>query len=180
MALLPVHTAEGLADKPFSILHLPSSLAADNPHFSPFTSHMSIGFTGGCACGAIRYECTAEPMAMFHCHCRDCQRATGGPCTSIVMVPEAAFKLLQGSPRWHSTSSTAGGKLDRGFCSECGSPLLGRGELDGGNRFVGVHAASLDDPGLFKPQMHIWTGDAQPWDHMNPALPKFEQYPPSG
>ena len=140
---------------------------------------MPPSFTGGCACGAIRYECADEPMMMFHCHCRDCQRATGGPFTSVVAMPAAAFKLLQGSPRWYSTSSTAGGKLDRGFCSDCGSPLFGRGEIDPQTPFIGIQAASLDDPSLFKPQMHIWTSDAQPWDYMNPDVPKFEKYPPS-
>jgi hypothetical protein len=136
-------------------------------------------FTGGCACGAIRYECTGEPMMMFHCHCRDCQRATGGPFTSVLAFHGARFKLLKGSPRWHSTESTAGGKLDRGFCPDCGSPLFGRGEIDPQTPFMGVHASSLDDPSLFKPQMHIWTSDAQPWDYMNPEVQKFEQYPPS-
>jgi hypothetical protein len=43
-----------------------------------------------------------------------------------------------------------------------------------------VLAASLDDPGLFKPQMDIFVSDAQPWDQMNPAIPKYEQYPPLG
>ncbi|PYJ25771.1 MAG: aldehyde-activating protein, partial [Verrucomicrobia bacterium] len=38
---------------------------------------MNIPFTGGCSCGAIRYECDAEPIMMFKCHCRDCQQGTG-------------------------------------------------------------------------------------------------------
>ena len=70
---------------------------------------MKIPVGGGCACGAIRYESTAEPIVMLHCHCRDCQRASGGPFTSFVVVPAEAFKLLQGSPRFHASPSEAGG-----------------------------------------------------------------------
>lgn len=138
---------------------------------------MPISFTGGCACGAIRYECNGEPLTMFHCHCRDCQRATAAPYSSVIGMPGTVFKLLQGTPRWYSTPSTAGGLLDRGFCADCGSPLFGRGEIDAETPFMGIHASSLDDPRLFKPEMHLWTCDVQLWDHMNPDLPKFRHYP---
>jgi hypothetical protein len=90
----------------------------------------------------------------------------------------SGFKLLQGTPRWYSTPSTAGGLLDRGFCADCGSPRFGRGEIDPETPFMGIHASSLDNPRLFKPEMHLWTCDAQPWDHMNPDLPKFRHCPP--
>jgi hypothetical protein len=49
--------------------------------------------TGGCACGAIRYEVTEEPMVMFNCHCRDCQKTTGGGYTPVFYVPATAFKI---------------------------------------------------------------------------------------
>src|SRR5262245_23711384 len=89
---------------------------------------MKIPFTGGCACGAIRYESTTEPMEMFHCHCRDCQQSSGGPFSSFVIVPAEAFKLLQGSLRFHASPSTRGGKTNRGFCLECGSPILAKAD----------------------------------------------------
>ena len=136
---------------------------------------MPASFTGGCACGAIRYECNAEPTAMFNCHCRDCQRATGTAFSAVVYVPAKAFKITKGAPRYYSTSSGAVGHNKRGFCADCGSRLFGGGTDEG----QGINAASLDDPTLFKPQMHIWTSDAQPWDQMGPKLPKFETYAPS-
>src|SRR6266480_1429411 len=80
-------------------------------------------FSGGCACRAIRYESTAEPMIMLHCHCRDCQRASGGPFSSYVVVPTKTFKLLQGQLRVHASSSEAGGQTRRGCCPECGAPI---------------------------------------------------------
>ncbi|MGB8355906.1 MAG: GFA family protein [Chthoniobacteraceae bacterium] len=135
-------------------------------------------FTGGCACGAVRYESTAEPLVMLHCHCRDCQRASGGPFSSLVVVPKEAFKLLQGTLRFYSSPSEAGGETHRGFCPECGSPIMGN--PDAAPHITAIIAASLDDPGWFSPQMNVWTSDAHAWDPMNPALAKFEKYPPSG
>ncbi len=132
-------------------------------------------FSGGCACGAIRYQSTAEPVLMVHCHCRDCQRSSGGPFSSFVIVPSDAFKLLQGSFRFYESSSHAGGKTHRGFCQDCGSPIMAQSAV---NRDVAaIWTASLDDPSWFTPQMDVWTSDAHPWDQMNPALPKFEKYP---
>jgi hypothetical protein len=78
---------------------------------------MKIPFTGGCACGAIRYECTAEPIMMLKCHCRDCQRVTGGGFAAAVLVPAESFRLIRGQLRYHFTSSIRRGKHKRGFCS---------------------------------------------------------------
>jgi len=135
-------------------------------------------FSGGCACGAIRYESAAEPMMMLHCHCRDCQRSSGGPFSSFVIVPTEAFKLSRGSLRFHDSPSEAGGKTHRGFCADCGSPIMAQSAA--APEVAAIWTASLDDPSWFNPQVDVWTSDAYPWDHMNPALPKFEKYPRSG
>jgi|SRR5688500_4124730 len=132
-------------------------------------------FAGGCACGAIRYQSTAEPAMMLHCHCRDCQRSSGGPFSSFVIVPAEAFKLLQGSLRFHASPSEAGGMTRRGFCADCGTPIVAKS--DSVLQFAAIRTASLDDLGWFSPQVDVWTSDAQRWDQMNPALPKFEKYP---
>ena len=80
-------------------------------------------FSGGCACGAIRYESTAEPVMMLHCHCRDCQRSSGGPFSSYVIVPTEAFKLLQGSLRFHASPSEAGGRPIGAFALNAARPF---------------------------------------------------------
>src|SRR4029453_14467956 len=129
------------------------------------------------ACGATRYESTAEPMMMLHCHCRDCQRASGGPFSSYVIVPTGVLKLLQGSLPFHASPREAGGQTRRGFCPECGSPI--QVTTDTQPDIVAIRTASLDDPSWFKLQVDVWTSDAHPWDQMNPALPKFEKYPTS-
>ena len=139
---------------------------------------MKIPFTGGCACGAIRYECTGGPIMMFKCHCRDCQKLTSGGFAPAVIVPAQAFRLTRGQLRYHFTPSIGRGKHKRGFCSECGSLVTG-GEFEEQSKSVGILAGTLDDPSWFQPQMDIFVSDAQPWDQMDPAVPKYEQYPTS-
>ncbi len=111
---------------------------------------------------------------MFNCHCRDCQRASGGPYTAVVYVPANAFQITKGAPHYYDTPSEAMGHNKRAFCPECGSRLFGGISSEG----QGITASSLDDPNLFKPQFEIFTSDAQPWDHMDPKLSKFEKYAP--
>lgn len=139
---------------------------------------VKIPFTGGCVCGAVRYEVTAAPLMMFKCHCRDCQHVTGGAFLPGLLVPAAAFRLTKGALKYHFTPSLAGGQHKRGFCAECGSRITG-GEFDQRpSSFVGITAGSLDDSSWFESKMDFFVCDAQPWDQMDAAAPKFEQYPP--
>lgn len=69
---------------------------------------VSTPFTGGCACGAIRYECSAEPLMSLNCHCRDCQRATGSAYNTVVGVPAAQVQFTQGSPNTMRRLGSAG------------------------------------------------------------------------
>ena len=134
---------------------------------------MAAPFSGGCACGAVRYECSAEPLMMGNCHCRDCQQATGGPFVSILAVPKEALNIT-GEVKYHEVTGDSGAPIKRGFCANCGSRLFGFPSAP----FVGISAGSLDDPSWYKPAFDIYTSSAQPWDHMNPDLPKFPKMPP--
>ena len=85
---------------------------------------MDVPFGGGCACGAIRYECAAPPRYMGNCHCRDCQQATGSACMAVVVVKENDFSLLCGAPSWFERPADSGNIMGRAFCPACGSPLF--------------------------------------------------------
>jgi hypothetical protein len=120
-------------------------------------------FSGGCACGAIRYRTQAEPMVMVNCHCRDCQRSTGSAYAAIMVLP-ASSVTLTGEPRYYKTVGDAGKAVERGFCPACGSPVSAKLE-----RFpdaIGIYAASLDDPSAYQPTLEIFTSSAQPWTAM--------------
>ena len=136
---------------------------------------MPDSFSGGCACGAIRYTSSGAPRYMGNCHCRDCQRATGSAYFPAVLVKDADFTLQQGQPAWHETTSDKGHVMRRGFCSTCGSPLLLK---NGANTSVTVlFAGSLDDPAWYEPSRDIFVKSAQPWDLMHAELPKFDAMP---
>ncbi|MBN2191993.1 MAG: GFA family protein [Polyangiaceae bacterium] len=138
-------------------------------------SIMPVPFSGGCACGRVRYECTAEPKLMFNCHCRDCQRASGSAYAAVMMVPAAGFRFLSGAPRFHDRIHDDGRVMGRGFCPDCGTPLVGR--LSRLPDLIGIRVGTLDDPSWFAPMADFWTSSAQPWDEMNPSVPKYPTQP---
>ncbi|GAX41937.1 glutathione-dependent formaldehyde-activating GFA [Tolypothrix sp. NIES-4075] len=135
---------------------------------------MGIKFTGGCLCGAVRYECSAEPLAMANCHCRDCQRATGSAYASALLVSQSAVTIT-GDVKYYDAIADSGSIVGRGFCPNCGSRLFSKPPIP---EFMGIMAGSLDDPSWFRPVMDIYTSKAQPWDYMNPDLHKFAKMPP--
>jgi hypothetical protein len=90
-------------------------------------------------------------------------------------VPAAAFAVTKGTPKFYTVTGDSGNTVSRGFCPQCGSPLFSR--LSGMSDVVGVRVSSLDDPSHYRPTMDIFVTSAQPWDFMNPELPKFPGYP---
>lgn len=137
---------------------------------------MIVPFPGGCVCGDVRYECSAPPLMMLNCHCRDCQQVGGGPYAPIVIVPLNAFQLTKGVLQHFATTRVSGRHNLRGFCGKCGSRLT-VGE-DSERNMIGLLVGNLDDPSWFKPAMDIFVCDGQPWDIMDLNLPKHQQYRP--
>lgn len=135
---------------------------------------MKIPFTGGCLCGSIRYECSAEPIIMGNCHCRDCQRATGSAFAAVLLVPRNAVAIA-GEVKYYEVIGDSGGTVGRGFCPNCGSQLVSKPSI---GDFMSIAAGSLDEPSEFQPRIDFYTASAQPWDYMNPDLPKFAKVPP--
>ena len=66
---------------------------------------MATRFTGGCLCGAVRYECSADPFFMGNCHCRDCQRSSGGAYEPDIGLPAAALTAISHQGKKSSTES---------------------------------------------------------------------------
>jgi hypothetical protein len=130
-------------------------------------------FAGGCACGAVRYECTSAPTAMVNCHCRDCQRAGGAGSSPTVVVLRVDFRLSGEQPKYHESISDGGKTASRAFCGRCGSPLFA--SSSGRTDFVGIRAGSLDDPSWFRPTADVWTASAQPWDLLHPDTRKYQR-----
>ncbi len=138
---------------------------------------MSDTYTGGCACGAVRYEIPAEPIFMNHCQCRDCQQASGTGHGSYLTFPSCAqVKLAGRATRW-DTVADSGNVKTRGFCPACGAPVyLTFAAMP--DLFT-VHAASLHDPARFAPQVVTYAVRRHGWDSVDPVLPKFDKMPPA-
>jgi hypothetical protein len=134
-----------------------------------------MAFQGGCACKAVRYDVSADPIAVMNCHCRACQYASGGGYTTAVVVPRGTLTVTKGSAKSYTSTGDSGGKVTRMFCGDCGSPLFSEPEM---GPFQVVKAASLDDPGKLTVGGALYTSEAQPWAHIDPAKPAFEKMPP--
>jgi hypothetical protein len=134
-----------------------------------------MAFQGGCACKAVRYEVSADPMAVMNCHCRACQYASGGAYTTAVVVPRGTLTVTKGAPKAYASAGDSGGTVVRMFCGDCGSPLFSEPEA---GPFQVVKAASLDDPGKLTVGGALYVSEAQPWAHIDPAKPAFEKMPP--
>ena len=132
--------------------------------------------TGGCLCGAVRYESAGEPVFSLLCHCRDCQRSTGSAYNAALRAPAAGFRVTRGEPKLYVKTADSGNSVTRAFCGDCGSPLYV--QVSTRPDIVGLRVGTLDDPSRFRPEAHIFTKSAQPWDHLDPALPKYPGYPP--
>ena len=135
---------------------------------------MSGLLTGGCECGAIRYECSAEPIMAGHCHCRSCQQASGTGHASHIMVPRAALRIT-GDARFYERTADSGNTVRRAFCPNCGAPVCS--ESSGWPDMMTLRAGSLDDPELFRPGMIVYAARAPSWDRMDPELPSFPKMP---
>lgn len=139
---------------------------------------MTTPFEGGCRCGRIRYRSSAEPLFFGHCHCRDCQYASGTGFSSVLAVPTDAFEVTQGTYKAFDVEAESGAVVSRKFCPHCGTPLFS--ELKASPGIWIIKAGSLDDPSWLKPAMHIWCESSQPWAPTADDLPHFGKNPPMG
>jgi hypothetical protein len=87
----------------------------------------------------------------------------------------AAFTITKGDSKFYRVTADSQYPVDRGFCLECGSPVFLKVQRMWDLGFAYLLAASLDDPSWIQPVADVWTSSAQPWDFMNPILPKFER-----
>jgi hypothetical protein len=117
--------------------------------------------TGGCPCGAIRYEIASFPLLLYTCNCTDCQKASGSAFALNMPVLAKDFHILQGEPKgWHHLSPK-GVPVTSRFCGDCGGRIYG--ERAKRPEIVNLRAGTLDDTSWMVPLAHFFTRSAQPW-----------------
>ncbi|MDA0241658.1 MAG: GFA family protein [Proteobacteria bacterium] len=137
---------------------------------------MPAPYAGGCQCGELRFNLTAEPLTAYRCHCSECRRHSGSAFGTSVIVPRRAFSLIQGRPRSWDRTADSGGVNESHFCANCGTRVYGERknvEVD----FVVLRHGSFDDPSSIKPIGDIWTKRALPWVVMDQDLIQIESQP---
>lgn len=134
---------------------------------------MSAPITGGCNCGAVRFEVTEPFQGSTYCHCTRCQRRTGTAASANARVAADAFRIVAGEDRIRSWNPADG--AEKFFCGDCGSALFSRSEDS-----VGVRLGVIDgDPGI-RPAVHQYVAYAAVWEPLpNDGLPRYPERAPA-
>jgi hypothetical protein len=130
--------------------------------------------TGGCYCGAVRYETDGEPFHETICHCADCRRIVRAASVAWFTVPRATFRFTRQEP----ASIRSSPAVTRRFCGVCGTSLTY--ESDGAPDEIDVTIASLDDAEAWPPKDHTRVRGKLRWEAVCDGLPAFEGVRPKG
>lgn len=136
---------------------------------------MDSTLEGGCACGAVRYALTRQPMIVHACHCRDCQRLTGSAFAINVWLERESVDHRQGAlvEREHRGGSGAANRVFA--CEACGNMLWSK-YCAGPSDSLWVRGGTLDSPASVTPDVHIYTRSKLPWVIIPDGVPTYEEY----
>ena len=130
--------------------------------------------TGGCACGAVRYQLKSAPGDAGWCHCRTCQLVSGAPAMAFASVPAGDLVFTRGEERLKRFDSSGFGH--RLFCGACGTPLAIQVEFQ--PETIDFTIATLDDPDAVAPGFHIFRASKIGWFETADALPRHARFRP--
>ena len=133
---------------------------------------MSKGFKGGCLCGSVSFECSAEPMFQANCHCNDCQKSGGGVYASFAFVDESTISI-SGEMGSYEHLSDSGSTMTRHFCRECGSPVFHQNSR--APTRLGVRVGLIDAADWFKPQANVYASRRIPSTPVDPEITAFDK-----
>ena len=131
-------------------------------------------WTGGCLCGAVRYEAKGPPDFTGHCYCNECRKASGSGFIPFAGFPAAAVKIT-GPVIIHDHPLSDGRISTRNACAKCGGLVYG-GEVGKVDSHT-IYAGSLDDPTRFAPRIAIFMSERAPWAAVPDGLMRFDRMP---
>jgi len=135
---------------------------------------MTREIRGGCSCGAVRYRATGTPEMQGICHCRTCQRLSGGGHVGFICFPSGSV-AIEGETAVTRGPGGSGLPAERHFCPRCHSALFGLSDMIPGK--TNIYAGTLDDTAQFTPTIAIFTRSRQAWERDPPSLKCFETLP---
>lgn len=133
-------------------------------------------YSGGCACGEVRFGFYDPLTYKVACHCRACQYTAGGGPAYVVGVQRDQFRVTKGTPKEFATLADSQNLVTRSFCGTCGTHLFAFS--DAHPEQCAVKVGCLDEPGIFKSRLHIWWEEAQPWHKRGWFSLRFGKNPP--
>ncbi len=131
--------------------------------------------TGGCQCGALRYELNTEPITLYACHCSACQKQSSSAFGMSLRVPRSGFAVTRGVPREWRRRADSGREVICHFCGDCGSRLFHCPSPE--SEFLNIKAGTLEDTKWLRPVGHVWTGSAQGWVALGGDVLVYEGQP---
>jgi hypothetical protein len=131
---------------------------------------------GGCQCRAVRYQITAPPLGVYNCHCKDCQRSSGGTHTMSMPTRRAHVVLLQGELVAFDKAADSGRVVRMMGCARCGTKVWNEPLLF--TTMLVVKPGTLDDMSWATPVGNIWTASKAPWVEIDDTLVNFPGQPP--
>ncbi len=131
-------------------------------------------YSGGCLCGAIRYEVIGPLPPACHCHCSMCRKASGAVAMTWISVPRQRFSIIAGTPARYASSEHA----ERTFCATCGSSLTFFTDVSPED--VDIALGSLDAPEDHPADRHVFVDGTLKWLSLDEHLPHYEEWTPPG
>jgi len=133
--------------------------------------------TGGCTCGQVRYEVKAKPLVVHACHCRWCQRQTGGPHVINALYEAELVTQTEGETETIETDSPSGRGQSIVRCPQCRVAVWSHYYFGGlKERIAFLRVGTLDNPDLMPPDVHIFTSTKMPWYVLPPEHQAVEEY----
>jgi hypothetical protein len=128
---------------------------------------------GSCLCGHVTFEIDGQVSSALNCHCSMCRKAQGAAFRSRARVNAHEFRFTSGEElvTWYESSQGT----HRGFCRQCGSPILSR--FDHSPRYFGLPLGTLDDDPGIRPGFHVFVASKAPWHVITDDLPQFDALP---
>jgi len=132
-----------------------------------------MNIPGGCICGAVRYQLTAEPLFTHVCHCTECQHESGSAFQITALVLASDFKLVGNEPSVNYVTRKSGNEYAIYRCENCCCTVAAKSIPE--NRVMVVRPGTFDDTSIVWPQAHIWAREKQSWFEIPTGVPVFEE-----
>ena len=131
--------------------------------------------SGGCLCGKISYQFNkSEAISAHHCHCLDCQKSTGSGKATILLVPDSSLEI-DGNLKFFTVQGSGGSHISRGFCENCGSPLISFVEENADIKFIKV--GSINDSSWVNADSNFWSSTSNKWSPVDETIHSFSRNP---